>query len=118
MADMHCANQKSTKLLKELETKAGLIERQKQGQGKPTRIYVKDFATGLHGDGDGKMIVFELSDDKFIFNLCNFEKFPEFEMNDIFDVMEKNYSLVTGIHGNKGSFHEHFVMTRMFKGMK
>lgn len=39
-------------------------------------------------------------------------------MNDIFDVMEKNYSLVTGIHGNKGSFHEHFVMTRMFKGMK
>lgn len=54
MADMHCANQKSTKLLKELETKAGLIERQKQGQGKPTRIYVKDFATGLHGDGDRK----------------------------------------------------------------
>lgn len=51
MADMHCANQKATKLLKELETKAGLIERQKQGQGKPTRIYVKDFATGLHGDG-------------------------------------------------------------------
>ena len=64
------------------------------------------------------MIVFELSADKFIFNLCNFEKFPEFEMNDIFDVMEKNYSLVTGIHGNKGSFHENFVMTRMFKGMK
>ncbi|ETP71218.1 replication initiator protein A (RepA) [Lachnospiraceae bacterium JC7] len=50
MADMHCANQKATKLLKELETKAGLIERQKQGQGKPTRIYVKDFATGLPGD--------------------------------------------------------------------
>lgn len=54
MADMHCANQKSTKLLKELETKAGLIEHQRQGQGKPTRIYVKDFATGLHGDGDRK----------------------------------------------------------------
>ena len=54
MADMHCANQKATKLLKELETKAGLIERQKQGQGKPTRIYVKDFATGLHGDGSRK----------------------------------------------------------------
>lgn len=48
MADMHCANQKATKMLKELEDKAGLIERQKQGQGKPTKIYVKDFATGLH----------------------------------------------------------------------
>lgn len=45
MADMHCANQKATKMLKELEDKAGLIERQKQGQGKPTKIYVKDFAT-------------------------------------------------------------------------
>ena len=53
MADMHCANQKGTKLLKELE-KAGLIERQKQGQGKATRIYVKDFSTGLHGDGNRK----------------------------------------------------------------
>ena len=53
MADMHCANQKGTKLLKELE-KAGLIERQKQGQGKATRIYVKDFSTGLHVDGNRK----------------------------------------------------------------
>lgn len=50
MQDMHCANQKATKLLKELEIKANLIERKKQGQGKPTRIYVKDFATGLHVD--------------------------------------------------------------------
>lgn len=53
MADMHCANQKGTKLLKELE-KVGLIERQKQGQGKATRIYVKDFSTGLHGDRNRK----------------------------------------------------------------
>lgn len=52
MTDMHCANQKATKLLKELETK-GLIERKKRGQGKVTRIYVRDFATGLHGDGNG-----------------------------------------------------------------
>lgn len=53
MTDMHCANQKATKLLKELETK-GLIERKKRGQGKVTRIYVRDFATGLHGDGNGE----------------------------------------------------------------
>ena len=53
MTDMHCANQKATKLLKELETQ-GLIERKKRGQGKVTRIYVRDFATGLHGDGNGE----------------------------------------------------------------
>lgn len=57
MADMHCANQKATKMLKELEDKAGLIERQKQGQGKPTKIYVKDFATGLHDYGSDRRII-------------------------------------------------------------
>ena len=35
-------HQKSCKLLDELE-RIGLIERVKQGQGKPTRIYVKNF---------------------------------------------------------------------------
>ena len=81
-------------------------------------IGLSDIQTGkIDWNGDGKMIVFELSDDKFIFNLCNFDKFPEFEMNNIFDVMKKRYCLVTGIHGNKGSFHENFVMTRMFKSM-
>lgn len=57
MTDMHCANQKATKMLKELEEKAGLIERQKQGQGKPTKIYVKDFVTGLHDNGPDRKIV-------------------------------------------------------------
>ena len=57
MADMHCANQKATKMLKELEDKAGLIERQKQGQGKPTKIYLKDFTTELHDNGPDRKIV-------------------------------------------------------------
>ena len=57
MADMHCANQKATKMLKELEDIAGLIERQKQGQGKTTKIYVKDFATGLHDYGPDRRII-------------------------------------------------------------
>lgn len=40
--DIGCALQKSVKLLKELE-KAGLIERKRYGQGRPTEIYLKDF---------------------------------------------------------------------------
>ena len=48
---------KDKKMLKELEDKAGLIERQKQGQGKPTKIYVKDFATGLHDYGPDRRII-------------------------------------------------------------
>jgi len=38
-----CADQKATKLLNELENKAGLIERKRQGLGKPNLIYVKNF---------------------------------------------------------------------------
>ena len=46
-ADMGCGNDKALKLLSELDTKkgVGLIERIKQGQGKPTKIYVKRFTT-------------------------------------------------------------------------
>ena len=33
-----------------------MIERQKQGQGKSTKIYVKDFATGLHDNGPDRKI--------------------------------------------------------------
>ena len=44
---MNCGRDKAMKLLAELDTGkgVGLIERIKQGQGKPTRIYVKRFIT-------------------------------------------------------------------------
>ena len=47
MTDMNCGKDKGVKLLAELDTSRGigLIERVKQGQGRPTRIYVKQFAT-------------------------------------------------------------------------
>ena len=46
--DLNCARDKGMKLLAELDTRkgVGLIERVKQGQGKPTKIYVKRFTTG------------------------------------------------------------------------
>ena len=73
MTDMHCANQKATKLLKELETK-GLIERKKRGQGKVTRIYVRDFATGLHGYGNGeRQIETHENHDSGIMNFMNLD---------------------------------------------
>ena len=46
MEDMNCGKDKGVKLLSELDTNRGigLIERVKQGQGRPARIYVKRFA--------------------------------------------------------------------------
>ena len=43
---LNCAEQKAIKLLSELEKKAGLIERKRQGLGKPNLIYVKNFCQG------------------------------------------------------------------------
>lgn len=45
MSDLQCGNQKAIKLLGELEKKAGLIKRKRQGLGKPSLIYVLKFST-------------------------------------------------------------------------
>lgn len=42
-AAIGCAEKKAVKLLDELENKCGLIERKRQGLGKPNIIYVKNF---------------------------------------------------------------------------
>lgn len=46
MEMLHCKSEKATRLLGELDSKKGigLIERVRQGQGKPNIIYVKNFA--------------------------------------------------------------------------
>ena len=43
METLNCADNKATKLMNELEEKCGLIERKRQGLGKPNLIYVKNF---------------------------------------------------------------------------
>ena len=44
MEALSCANQKACRLMLELEKDAGLIERKRQGLGRPSLIYVKNFA--------------------------------------------------------------------------
>ncbi len=46
MEDLNCGNQKVSKMMAELD-KAGLIVRKRLGQGRPSRIYVMNFASGL-----------------------------------------------------------------------
>lgn len=47
MDALNCANQKATRLMVELEKQAGLIERKRQGLGRPNLIYVKNFAATM-----------------------------------------------------------------------
>ena len=56
MEDLHCGNQKAVKLLSELENKAGLIRKKRQGLGKPSLIYVLKFAAGYSDDDPGSKI--------------------------------------------------------------
>lgn len=48
MDSLNCANQKATRLMVELEKQAGLIERKRQGLGRPNLIYVKNFAATIN----------------------------------------------------------------------
>ncbi len=50
MDALNCANQKATRLMVELEKQAGLIERKRQGLGRPNLIYVKNFAATINGE--------------------------------------------------------------------
>lgn len=76
---------------------------------------------GMPDIGTGKEffdrgIVYELSDEKFIFNLLNFEKHDSIEMTNIFEILNKNYTIVEGV-SEKGSYHESIFLSRMFKQM-
>ena len=55
MEALGCAVQKTAKLLAELEDKAGLIERKRQGLGRPNIIYVKNFIP----EGESKIKKYE-----------------------------------------------------------
>lgn len=48
MDALNCANQKATRLMVELEKQEGLIERKRQGLGRPNLIYVKNFAATIN----------------------------------------------------------------------
>lgn len=94
-------------------------------KGKWNLYFIKrDYTTDLMGMpdiGTGKEIfdrgiVYEMSDEKFIFNLMNFKKHSSIEMTNIFDILNKNYSIVEGIT-EKGSYHESIFLSRMFKQM-
>ena len=51
MEKIGCGNKKAIQLLSELEDKIGLIERKRQGLGKPNLIYVKNFIRTVDNTG-------------------------------------------------------------------
>lgn len=90
------------------------------------RIYFirRDSSTDLMGFSDIKTgsirfdegTVYELSDEKFVFNLMDFQKHSCFEMTNIFDICNKNYKLIIGA-GESGGYHAQILMSTIFKGI-
>lgn len=72
---------------------------------------MKDIRTGKLEFEEG--VVYELSDDKFIYNLMNFEKHACYEMTNLFDILKKDYKLVKGV-GSDGGYHAQILMTNLF----
>lgn len=66
MEDLGCCKETCRNALKELDdiNGIGLIERKRQGQGKPDKIYVKDFITGTDGKSPRKYL--EQSEDDIL----------------------------------------------------
>lgn len=71
---------------------------------------LKDIGTGKAEFKEG--VVYEMSDDKFIFNLMNFPKHSCFDMTNIFDILNKNYTVVEGV-GKDGGYHAQIMMSRL-----
>ena len=71
----------------------------------------RDIGTGKLTFNEG--VVYELSDDKFIYNLMNFPKHSSYEMTNIFDIQKKNYTMVKGV-GNDGGYHAQIFRARLF----
>ena len=83
------------------------------------RLYFvqRDFSSDLMGFADirtGRMefdegVVYELSDERFIYDLMNFEKHSCFPMNNIFDILKNNYTLIKRT-GENGGYHAQLLM--------
>ena len=71
---------------------------------------LKDIRTGKITFDEG--IVYELSDEKFIFNLMNFPKHSCFDMTNIFDILKKQYTLIEGV-GEDGGYHGQILMSQL-----
>ncbi len=76
---------------------------------------------GLKDIGTGKLVfdegvVYEFSDEKFIFNLMNFKIHSCFKMTDIFEILNKNFVLTEGVDGS-GGYHGQLMIQRLFSSM-
>lgn len=75
---------------------------------------LKDLDTGKMRFDEG--VVYEMSDDKFIFNLMNFKKHSCFDMTNLRDILTKKYTLIKGV-GDLGGYHGQIMLYKLLSGI-
>ncbi|MBE7048467.1 MAG: replication initiator protein A [Ruminococcaceae bacterium] len=105
IADLGCARQKTAKLLDELETNVGLIERKRQGLGKPNIIYVKNFtysqSTEYDNQNSGSMNI--KNQEVWKSNLQKYENHTSRNMNTELQEVRKSNSNNNDLSDNKNN---------------
>ncbi len=100
IVDLGCARQKVSKLLEELDNCVGLIERKRQGLGKPNIIYVKNFITSESSEYENHTSRSMNTENPEVpkSNLQKYENHASRSMNIEFQEVPKSYSNNTNIN--------------------
>ena len=92
-----------------------------QYNGKWNLYFIKrDYSTDLLGLSNietGEIefeegMVYELSDEKFIFNMMDFPIHPGYKMTNMFDILNDNYELITGVN-EIGGYHGQIMLSKV-----
>ena len=93
MEQMCCGTEKATKMLTELDSEKGigLIERVKQGQGKPAIIYLKKF---YELEDTARLTkLSEIESLEFRKSKCNYNNINNTDINYIYPINQDNYNI-------------------------
>ena len=102
MQEMNCSNKKAVTMLAELEKKVALIEKKRQGLGKPNLIYVKNFFTANQPDCEyeqQEIIPIVDNSEKEAPEMSNVH--PQKCKNDTSGSVEATFAEMSEVHGIK-----------------
>lgn len=102
MQEMNCSNKKAVTMLSELEKKVALIEKKRQGLGKPNLIYVKNFFTANQPDCEyeqQEIIPIVDNSEKEAPEMSNVH--PQRCKNDTSGSVEATFAEMSEVHGIK-----------------
>ena len=97
---LNCGNKKAIQLLDELESKAGLIERKRQGLGKPNLIYVKSFIRTVDKYGERHFLTCQ-NDTSGSVKMTSQEVSESHPNNTEFNKTDKNHTDLSFLPGSE-----------------